>query len=121
LRYNQSGYDITNCVIFGCDIDTIDFGAGTNNAASAYIDANTLVLGTDNTLAKFASLGTVEAIGYSETLNNTPAEDFGDFRPQAGSVLIGAGVAVSGITDDIEGNLRPDPPTIGAYEYVEGA
>ena len=108
-------------MIFGCTITTIDFGAGTNNAASAYIDANTLVLGTDNTLAKFTSLGTVEAIGYSAALNDTPAADFGNFRPQAGSVLIGAGVAVSGITDDIEGNLRPDPPTIGAYEYVEGA
>jgi hypothetical protein len=121
LSYNQAGNDITNCVIFDCDIDTIGFGDGTNNAASAYIDANTLVLGIDNTLAKFASLGTVETIGYSETLNNTPAEDFGDFRPMVGSVLIGAGVAVSGITDDIEGNLRPDPPTIGAYEYVEEA
>jgi hypothetical protein len=117
LRDTQSGY-ITNCVIFGCDIDTIDFGAGTNNAASAYIDANTLVLGTDNTLAKFASLGTVAAIGYSAALNDTPAADYGDFRPQTGSVLIGAGVAVAGITTDITGATRSDPPTIGAYEGV---
>ncbi len=77
------------------------------------------MLGTDNTLAKFASLGTVEIIGYSAALNDTPAADFGDFRPQAGSVLIGAGVAVQDITEDLDGNERQDPPTIGAYEYTE--
>ena len=106
--------NITNCVIFGCTITTIDFGAGTNNAASAYIDD--MVLGTET--IRWLNLPVLGYGGGYASLNDTPAADFGDFRPQAGSVLIGAGVAVSGITDDIEGNLRPDPPTIGAYGGV---
>ncbi|MFA6930009.1 MAG: right-handed parallel beta-helix repeat-containing protein [Lentisphaeria bacterium] len=114
-----SGGAGTNCVVWNNTITIVSFGTGTNNAAPAYIDANTLVLGTDNTLAKFTSIGTITTIGYSTDLNSKSAADFGNFRPIAGSVLIGAGVAVSGITEDIEGNLRPDPPTIGAYEYVE--
>ena len=98
----------------------MSFG-GTNNANSTYIDANALVLGDDNALAKFTDLGTVTTIGADDSLKGLPIEAFGDFRPQLGSVLIGAGVAVQDITDDLDGNERQDPPTIGAYEYVEGA
>ena len=117
-RNFNNPYAVTNCVIFNCDITMIDFGGGTNNAASAYINAETLVLGMGNTLANFTSLGTVTTKGYSAGLNDTPLADFGDFRPQTGSVLIGAGVAVAGITTDITGATRSDPPTIGAYEGV---
>jgi hypothetical protein len=38
------------------------------------------------------------------------------FRPLTGSVLIGAGVAVSGLTTDYEGTTRANPPTIGGLE-----
>lgn len=117
LTGTTSGYKVTNSVIWNSTITELAFGAGTNNAATAYIDANTLVLGTDNTLANFVSIGTVETIGYSASLNSTPAEDFGDFRPLVGSILIGAGIAVDGVTTDITGATRANPPTIGAYEY----
>jgi hypothetical protein len=41
-----------------------------------------------------------------------------DLSPQSGSPLRGAGVAPSfTITYDINGNTRPNPPSIGAYEY----
>lgn len=36
--------------------------------------------------------------------------------PGEGSVLIGGGVTVAGITADLIGTERPDPPTIGALE-----
>ncbi|OGU67095.1 MAG: hypothetical protein A2W30_03840 [Ignavibacteria bacterium RBG_16_36_9] len=39
-----------------------------------------------------------------------------DYRPQAVSPLLSAGLTISGITTDILGVLRGTPPTIGAYE-----
>jgi len=39
-----------------------------------------------------------------------------DFHLQTGSPAIGAGVAIPGLTRDIDGRLRPNPPSIGAYE-----
>lgn len=39
-----------------------------------------------------------------------------DMKPQAGSILIGAGVNVVDIVSDYYGNERPNPPSIGAVE-----
>jgi hypothetical protein len=39
-----------------------------------------------------------------------------DFHLQSGSPAIGAGVAIPGLTRDIDGRVRPNPPSIGAYE-----
>jgi hypothetical protein len=39
-----------------------------------------------------------------------------DYRPQSTSPLLDAGVTIPGITTDILGDLRGEPPTIGAYE-----
>ena len=39
-----------------------------------------------------------------------------NLRPQLGSPLLGAGQTIAGITTDIVGDTRGDPPTIGAYE-----
>ncbi len=44
-----------------------------------------------------------------------------DFHLQNGSPAIGAGVAMPGLTYDIDGRIRPNPPSIGAYEYGTGA
>jgi hypothetical protein len=38
------------------------------------------------------------------------------WRPPATSRLVGAGVALPELTQDAAGAVRPDPPTIGAYE-----
>jgi hypothetical protein len=40
-----------------------------------------------------------------------------DVHLSLGSALIGAGVAIAGVTTDFSGQTRPDPPSIGAYEY----
>lgn len=44
-----------------------------------------------------------------------------DFRPSADSTLFGSGVAISGVTTDINGDTRSDPPTIGAWETAYDA
>jgi Bacterial Ig-like domain (group 3)/Bacterial Ig-like domain (group 2) len=44
------------------------------------------------------------------------ALDSFNFAPTAASPLIGAGVAIAGITTDINGTTRSNPPTIGAIE-----
>jgi hypothetical protein len=35
------------------------------------------------------------------------------------SAVVGAGIAVPAITLDYTGNTRPNPPSIGAYEFPE--
>jgi hypothetical protein len=44
-----------------------------------------------------------------------------NFAPSSGSPANGAGVAVPGLTTDFNGNLRPNPPSIGAIEANGGA
>ncbi len=48
---------------------------------------------------------------------NSTAPPF-DFRLRLGSPAIKAGVSVAGVTADFDGNLRGDPPCVGAFERV---
>jgi hypothetical protein len=41
----------------------------------------------------------------------------GDYHPGEGSPAIGAGVALPGLDVDHDGATRPDPPTLGAFEF----
>jgi hypothetical protein len=41
-----------------------------------------------------------------------------DFHLQSGSPAIGAGMQLSEVTVDADGKVRPNPPSIGAYEYA---
>jgi len=43
-----------------------------------------------------------------------------NFLPSSGSPVIGAGVAVSGLTVDYNNVSRPNPPSIGALEFAAG-
>ena len=98
--------DVTDTVLYACTITTVDFGSGTNSIAHE-----------TNSLTKFASVGTVTLIGYATALRGENTYAFGNYQLLTGSSLIGAGVAISGITTDIDGITRLTPPAIGAYEY----
>jgi hypothetical protein len=62
--------------------------------------------------------------GTSNLLSQTQSSCFvstTDFRTKAGSPLIDAGVAISGVTTDIVGQTRDNPPGIGANKYYAAA
>ena len=44
-----------------------------------------------------------------------------DFHLQSGSPAIGAGIAIPNLNRDIDGRLRPNPPSVGAYEFGSAA
>lgn len=120
---NVSGSGKNN-VFWNCD-GTLN--SPSDNAQSEYNENNALTLGTNNTLTKFKNTGFYPAKGVQE-IGDCPDPDtdpsgyaewvssFGDFHPQTGSRLIGNGVFVSGVTDDLDGNPRGNPPTLGCYE-----
>jgi hypothetical protein len=47
-----------------------------------------------------------------------PAINSIDPHLQSGSPAIGVGITISGVTTDYDGDTRPNPPAIGAFEYV---
>ena len=85
-------------------------------ATQVYLNEDSLVLGNDNSMSKFGDPGEITTVGYSASLKGLTRTDFGNFRPITGSLLIGAGAGVYGVTTDITGATRSNPPTIGAYE-----
>jgi hypothetical protein len=44
-----------------------------------------------------------------------------DFHLQSGSMAIGKGLAITGLTTDYAGNTLKNPPCIGAYESASSA
>lgn len=88
---SSSGAIARNNICFGNGSDSIDESGG------SITDSNNLF--TDPTF--------VSAAG-------------GNFHLTMGSTAIGAGVAVGGITTDLDGVTRTNPPDIGAYQFVAG-
>ncbi len=78
-------------------------------AASAGTDSTTLAAWQANTGKDLNSIS-ADPMYTSAT----------DLQPLSGSQLFGAGQAIAGITTDILGFVRGNPPTIGAYEYTAG-
>ena len=105
-----------------------EFAGTKNTCAGSVYDADlALVLGTDNSIARFTNTGFAPAQGVQDVGNcPSPIDDpdgyaewlaaFGDWHPAANSFLLGAGTADSSVTTDADGVTRPDPPSIGAYE-----
>lgn len=102
---------------------------GVANAQSVYSEADAVILGTDNSIARFVNTGYFPAIGiqdigecpdpikYPEEFSVYVAS-FGDWHPRSDSILVGRGAEnfLNTPSDDLDGVTRPDPPTIGAYE-----
>jgi hypothetical protein len=42
-----------------------------------------------------------------------------NYRPKSGSPLIGAGITVTGVSEDLDDRFRKVPPDIGAYEFSQ--
>ena len=97
------------------------------NAQSAYNESNLLTLGYDNSIARFTSTGYYPAIGVQDLGNcpnpitdpegyNAYVSSFGNWVPQSNTFLKGKGIKDEDIPNDLNGNPRPDSPTLGAYE-----
>ncbi len=83
-----------------------------------YLDGTGAVFGyyggtAYSTLADWQTATTQDANSLS---SNPEFISTTDLRPANTSPLIGAGLTIAGITTDIIGDLRNEPPTIGAYE-----
>ena len=137
----------TNCTFVNCAFsvfpsskNSLAWNCGDNiypnsydpiTCAGSYYNAKlALVLGTDNTIARFTNTGYAPARGVQDVGDcPSPISDptgyaawiaaFGDWHPLANSFLVGRGTADSNVTTDADGVARPDPPTIGAYEPVQ--
>ena len=98
-------------------------------ATSQYTDFSSLVLGYDNSLTKFRNTGYFPQNGVVD-IGECPSpimnlssfcdyvKSFGDWRPLTGTALASHGVSGHNPYKDLADVVRPDPPTIGAYEPV---
>jgi hypothetical protein len=98
-----------------------------NNAQSEYDESNLLTLENDNSIERFTSTGYYPAKGVQDLGDcpdpisdeegyNAYISSFGNWKPQSNSFLVEKGVKLENVPTDIEGNERPDKPTLGAYE-----
>lgn len=134
----ECAYDAPNCVSNGA---TLVFA---NNISKGYPDpgnsnqlAAGIYFGAGNPLANPGSLMTNNL--WDTMANGCPTASAGSYEKNyickdplllgessldsinpgltAGSPAIGAGVALSGLTTDFNGNSRPNPPSLGAMEF----
>jgi len=110
--YTATAATVRNCIAFGnAGNDFLGQGnsTGNNNASGdATAGDGNWSSGSNNQ----ASLGYAD-IDFLRADSNAF-----DFRLSSDSGLIGDGVAVTGITDDIDGQTRANPPAIGCSEGV---
>tara|TARA_R110000744_G_scaffold61874_1_gene127875 strand:+ start:2607 stop:4406 length:1800 start_codon:yes stop_codon:yes gene_type:complete len=93
-----------NCASFG-------FGTDFDSGWAAGADYNA----SDSTGSPGAN--SVDSLTYADQFENTTAAS-GDFRAKTGH---GFQVGIADLSLDIVGQTRADPPTIGAWEFVEAA
>jgi hypothetical protein len=100
---------VTNWSLQGGSSQCDPSSATTSNCPN-FQGSNNLVYG--NGAATFTSI-------LTSNVNSNPllVSPGSDFHLQSGSPATGAGVPISGLTYDIDGRVRPNPPSIGAYEF----
>lgn len=102
---------LRNCVIWGSLQDEL-FTRG--------VDGALYDLTLDHCLVKIKDTIPTAVTQVNTLLNQEPKfENYSEwnFKPTAGSPLINAGVAVTGLTTDIDGKGRDAQPDIGCYEF----
>lgn len=115
-KYEDSSVDkeFLNCTFVGAQVESLDLAFAVTNcigptfgAVSAGSDYNAA---TDDATAPGANslqnTGTGIYVDYAG----------GDYHIDSGAVVVGAGIAIAGVTEDIDDNAYLDPPTIGAHE-----
>ncbi len=130
-RAGNEVYKVYDNVVY----NTRSNGTGTGTHYGAYMSTTTATTFELNNNDYYTS-GTGGVLGYYGSTSYTTLADWQtatgqdanslnedpllvsatDLRPQNGSPLIGAGLTIAGITTDILGDLRNEPPTVGAYE-----
>jgi hypothetical protein len=126
---NSWNTSISNCLVV--DNKNIYFGAGVGVIATTQTTIKNCVSlnngvdfsGTANASSSNNASTDATAPGSASLLNLTDYENLlspysGDPSFKLGSSLIGAGVAIGGLTTDIAGNEYNDPPSIGPLEYT---
>jgi hypothetical protein len=128
----NSATTVTNCLVF----DTLNYNNGTGNgiyASTSAVIKNCVSVGNggdDYYLGSASSSNNADsdgtAPGTSNVNNITHTDEFetlvgGDPHLKAGSSLIGQGVAVSGVDNDIDGDAWLSPPSIGCDEWTAAA
>jgi len=106
-----------NCVIINVETNSLISGTGLTcqdayNCAVQGFDTNYSISGTDSSNLDGDVEGWDEVTAFVDYDND-------DFLPA--SILLGAGIAIAGITEDIVLTARDDPPDIGAYEVAAPA
>ena len=81
---------------------------------------DTVFYDDDNNTYKRITFSTWQSTGrdYSSMLVNPDFISFTDLHA-TNDTLETAGIGIPGITDDIDGNIRPNPPTIGANQIPD--
>ncbi|MCB2153820.1 right-handed parallel beta-helix repeat-containing protein [bacterium] len=114
---NPASVTMRNCIVAGWDIG-LNAVNGTNANASIDSDYNVLYCNS-NTIGSGVSSGANDKLGQDPLfVTDSSGPGTGDFHLQAGSPAIDAGDTL-GVTDDLDGAVRPSgsAPDMGAYEY----
>jgi hypothetical protein len=97
---------IKDCYALECDTP---WGAGTCTGSNNASDTGTAPGTSPSTISRAQALVLCDLKGF----------DSQDPRPRPTSSLVAAGVAVTGMTLDINGQTRPNPPSIGCSEVPD--
>ncbi len=126
--YNQTGgvAAVTNCTLIGNSALNGNVVESYGGATVAVSLTNDIVYGNTGGAVSTSSPVTASYCdiqgGYAGTGNINADPLFfnaasGDFRLQPGSPCLGAGTANGAPATDINGLTRPNPPSIGAYDF----
>jgi hypothetical protein len=111
----HSGAIYRNCVAYGSW--TTEWGS-TNPSATSANNAGEIAAASQPTEINDGSYIQITSDPFE---NSSASANSGDYHPAADGQLDGAGVTVSGITEDAEGTTKADPPSIGFLEPLPSA
>ena len=107
---------INNCVVYGSLDNEVVIDSTTYTPSPCVVKLNHCLFKADPaSIRPWVQQDNGMKYNIDPKFDSTATEHW-NFRPQAGSPLIDAGIA-AGVADDLDGNARTGLPDIGAYEY----